>query len=188
MKGRRFAIAALSVTPVIAAAFAIGHLQGFRFNFTDSAPHGLWMVRSEDTNAIKRGALIEVCPPALPIVRLMAERGTLSAGDCAPSGVMPFLKPVSAVQGDIVHLKTGQPATVNGVALPNTMSMPAVPAWPDGDYVVKPGEVWLFSSYSTGSFDSRYFGSVALSNVRGVAFPVAVFGNPADMTRGVTKQ
>ncbi|MDE1475893.1 S26 family signal peptidase [Xenorhabdus bovienii] len=188
MKGRRFAIAALSVTPVIAAVFTIGHLQGFRFNLTASAPHGLWIVRPGNTKGIKRGALIEVCPPVLPIVRLMAERGTLSAGDCAISGVMSFLKPVSAVQGDIVHLKTGQPATVNGSVLPNTMSMPAIPAWPDGDYVVKPGEVWLFSSYSAGSFDSRYFGSVALSNVRGVAFPVVVFGNTADMTRGVTKQ
>ena len=78
--------------------------------------------------------------------------------------------------------------TVNGVALPNTAAMPALPGWPAGRYIVQPGEVWLFSSYSAGSFDSRYFGPVVLASVRGIARPVAVIGDPAAITTGVTKQ
>ncbi|OKP00832.1 S26 family signal peptidase [Xenorhabdus eapokensis] len=185
MKGRGFGIAVLGAAIFLALVFVIGHSQGFRLNFTDSAPHGLWRVRLGN---IKRGVLVDVCPPALPIVRLMAERGYLSAGDCAGSDILPLLKSVSAVQGDIVHLQKGQPATVNGTVLPNTAAMPAVPAWPDGDYVVNPGEIWVFSSYSAGSFDSRYFGAVALDSVRGVAVPVAVWGNTEAMTRGLVKQ
>ncbi|EJD3148800.1 S26 family signal peptidase [Salmonella enterica] len=188
MTGRRFGIAALGVAAVIGAAITIGNAAGLRLNFTDSAPHGLWFVRAAELAAIKRGDLVEVCPPASPVVRLMGDRGYLSRGDCAGSNVTPLLKPVSAVAGDTVRLQKGQLATVNGVALPNTVAMPAVPAWPDGDYIVKPGEVWLFSSYSAGSFDSRYFGPVRLASVRGVASPVAVRGDTAAITTGVIKQ
>ena len=53
---------------------------------------------------------------------------------------------------------------------------------------MQPGEVWLFSSYSAGSFDSRYFGPVVLASVRGIARPVVVIGDPAAITTGVTKQ
>ncbi|HGC8067033.1 TPA: S26 family signal peptidase [Yersinia enterocolitica] len=188
MKGRRFGIAAVSVAALIGAAITTGNTAGLRLNFTDSAPHGLWLVRAADVATIKRGELVEVCPPASPLVRLMAERGYLSAGDCAESGVTPLLKPVSAVSGDTIHLQQGQPVTVNGVALPNTVAMSAIPAWPDGTYTVKTGQAWLFSSYSAGSFDSRYFGPVELASVRGLASPVAISGDPAAITTGVTHQ
>lgn len=189
MKGRCFGIVAVSVAAVIAAAIIIGQAAGLRLNVTDSAPHGLWHVRwPADAASIRRGDLVEVCPPVVPIVRLMGERGYLSAGDCAGSNVTPLLKPVSAVAGDTVHLTRGQPAAVNGVSLPNSAAMPFMPAWPEGDYAVKPGEVWLFSSYSAGSFDSRYFGPVELDRVRGLASPVAVRGDLEAMTLGVTRQ
>ena len=138
--------------------------------------------------SIKRGALVEVCPPASPVVSVMVQRGYLSPGDCAGLAVTALLKPVSAVSGDTIRLEHGQPATVNGVALPNTVAMPAIPAWPDGTYTVKHGQAWLFSSYSAGSFDSRYFGPVELATVRGIATPVAVHGDPAVITTGVKHQ
>ncbi|WP_443694922.1 S26 family signal peptidase [Pseudomonas sp.] len=188
MKDRRFGIAAVSLAALIGAAITIGNTAGLRLNFTDSAPHGLWFVRATGESAIKRGELVEVCPPELPLVRLMADRGYLSPGDCAGSGVTPLLKPVSAVPGDTIRLQQGQPVTVNGVALPNTVAMPAVPALPDGRYTVQPGQAWLFSSYSAGSFDSRYFGPVELASIRGLASPVAVHGDIAGITTGVTHQ
>ena len=171
----------------IGIAVIICRAAGLRVNFTDSAPHGLWQVRAADAAAIKRGSLIEVCPPDSPVVRLMGAKGYLSAGNCDGSSVAPLLKPVSAVPGDTIRLRRGEPVTVNAVSLPNTQAMPAIPAWPEGDYIVQPGELWLFSSYSSGSFDSRYFGPVALTCVRGVAVPVAVNGNIAAMTTGVTQ-
>lgn len=188
MKGRRFGIAAISATIAFGAVFTIGHAAGLRLNLTDSAPHGLWLVRAADMASIKRGALVEVCPPASPVVSVMVQRGYLSPGDCAGLAVTALLKPVSAVSGDTIRLEHGQPATVNGVALPNTVAMPAIPAWPDGTYTVKHGQAWLFSSYSAGSFDSRYFGPVELATVRGIATPVAVHGDPAVITTGVKHQ
>jgi len=45
-------------------------------------------------------------------------------------------------------------------------------AWPDGEYVVEPGSLWLLSGYSVSSFDSRYFGPVPVSHVRAKAVPL----------------
>lgn len=188
MKGRRFGIVAVSIAAVIGAAVTIGQATGLRLNMTDSAPHGLWLVRAADVADIKRGELVEVCPPASPVVSVMAQRGYLSPGDCAGLAVTALLKPVSAVPGDTIRLQQGQPATVNGVALPNTVAMSAIPAWPDGTYTVEQGQAWLFSSYSAGSFDSRYFGPVELATVRGIALPVAVRGDTAAITTGVVHQ
>lgn len=188
MTQRRFGIAAVCAAGVIGAAITAANYAGLRLNFTDSAPHGLWLVQTAEAASIKRGELVEVCPPALPVVRLMAERHYLTAGNCDDTGLTPLLKPVSAVAGDAIQLEPGQPVTVNGVALPNTAAMPAVPSWPAGRYIVQPGQVWLFSTYSAGSFDSRYFGPVELASVRGIAQPLAISGDVAAVTTGVTKQ
>lgn len=188
MKGRRFGVITSTVAVLIGITLTGGYHAGLRFNFTDSAPHGLWLVQSVDLDSMKRGALVEVCPPDLPVVRLMAERGYLAVGDCEGTGVTTLLKPISAVAGDTIELEQGRGVTVNNVALPNTAAMPAIPGWPSGRYVVQPGEIWMFSSYSPGSFDSRYFGPVPLSQVRGLAQPITIAGDPAAITAGVIKQ
>jgi type IV secretory pathway protease TraF len=41
-----------------------------------------------------------------------------------------------------------------------------LPQIPLGSYVVRPGTVWVVSSYSPLSFDSRYFGAIPLGNIR----------------------
>lgn len=187
MKGRRFGIAAVSFAAAIGLGITAGHQAGLRINITDSAPHGFWLVQPADAAAIQRGTLVEVCPPSVPIVRLMRERGYLDAGNCPDSVLTALLKPISAVAGDAVQFEPGRPVAVNGVPLPNTEALPALPSWPPGRYVVRPGEVWMFSSYSAGSFDSRYFGPVTLAHVRGIARPVAVIGDPATITTGVTR-
>ena len=59
---------------------------------------------------------------------------------------------------------------VNGRLLPNTAPLVTDTAgrplshWPFGRYVVAPGTVWVASSYSSRSFDSRYFGPVEASS------------------------
>lgn len=188
MTGRLFGIVALVSTTVIGTAITAGYHAGLRLNFTDSAPHGLWFVKSSALDGVKRGVLVEVCPPDLPVVRLMAERGYLAIGDCQGAGVTTLLKPVSAVAGDTIQLDQGRGVIVNNVPLPNTAAMPAIPGWPSGRYVVQPGEIWMFSSYSPGSFDSRYFGPVPLSLVKGLARPIVIAGDPAAITTGVIKQ
>lgn len=152
---------------------------GLRFNLTASAPWGVWRIQAVDPALIVRGTLVAACPPDLPLVALMRRRGYLSLGDC-PTGVAPLLKPVGAVTGDRIRIRGGQPVEVNGVPLVNTRAEPGMPAWVV-DTTVAPGEVWLFSSYSAGSFDSRYFGPVPVANLRGLAVPVAVVGNRTEM-------
>jgi len=85
------------------------------------------------------------------------------------------------VAGDEVSLRHGQPVRVNGKVRPNTVAKPHLPAWPDGDYRVEPGTIWLLSGYSENSFDSRYFGPVPVSHVRTKAVPLLTNG---DMGRG----
>lgn len=60
MKGRRFGIAALCAAAVIGVAITTGYHAGLRLNFTDSAPHGLWLVQTAEAASIKRGELVEV--------------------------------------------------------------------------------------------------------------------------------
>ncbi|WP_083347512.1 conjugative transfer signal peptidase TraF [Rhizobium sp. LCM 4573] len=182
MKARHVAVASWALAAGIGITAAFAYSAGYRVNLTHSAPSGLWRVVPVELAAIQRGELVEVCPPPARIVSLMSERGYLSSGDCSPGGVTTLLKPVAAVAGDRVTIRRGNPAEVNGEPLPNTTAEQGIPAWPDGTYPVQPGQVWLFSTYSPGSFDSRYFGPVPLVNVRGRASPVLTHGNPGDMT------
>ena len=47
-----------------------------------------------------------------------------------------------------------------------------LPGIPAGTYAVAPGQVWLISSYSPRSFDSRYLGPVPISSIRGTVKPL----------------
>lgn len=191
MKRRMRVIAGIGwgVAASLAVGLAIAHSVGLRLNLTHSAPVGLWHVRPVEPGALARGQLVEICPPSAPVVQAMREHGYLSTGwigRCEQAGVMALLKPVAAVAGDLVSIRQGEPARVNGVALPNTRAHTGISAWPDGDYIVSRGWVWVFSSYSAASFDSRYFGPVPAANVRGEAAPVLIRGTTTTMTIGVT--
>lgn len=155
-------------TMLIIWAFDLG------MNFTESAPTGIWT--KKPIQSISKGTLVVFCAPPSDI--------PMTHGDCPDTFNAPLLKPVAAVAGDTVKISRGLPATVNGHALPNTAAHPSMKAWPDGEYIVRDGQVWLFSSYSPKSFDSRYFGPVNLSAVRGEAVPLLVWGDTAAMTRG----
>jgi len=142
-----------------ALLFGIGH-SPLRLNITDSLPLGLWKIE--------------------PITHI--ERGT-HAFFHSDEG-RKLLKPISAVAGDIVQIRSGHPVTVNGREIPNTEAQPDKEPWPDGTYTVKPGEVWLFSSYNIKSYDSRYFGPVSVSTIQGEAIPLLVIDNSAKATGG----
>jgi conjugative transfer signal peptidase TraF len=172
MKKRTIGIFALSTLSLI----LIGHVVGIRPNPSDSAPVGLWLERPI-TTPLRHGMMIAVCPPStVPLVRLFAANGTLPYGSCPETSVARLLKPVRALPGDTVLIKRGNPVIVNGTPLPNTIASESHPGWPDGEYIVRPGEVWIFSSYSDKSFDSRYFGPVHIRSIQGEATPVLIVG------------
>ncbi len=185
MNARRFAFTAWALAGVVGVTAAVATAAGFRVNTTASAPAGVWRIAPVQADEIKRGALVSICPPPLGIVIAMRERGYLHPGDCPATDTTPLLKPVVAVEGDTVTVAPGGPLIVNGKAVPDSAPEAGMPAWTPGTYTVKPGELWVLSSYSGGSFDSRYFGPVAVTNLRGRAAPVLVRGDVDSMTKGV---
>lgn len=171
------AITTRITTTVAAAAFlAIGGLLttcaafGLRFNSTSSMPLGFYRIA---TAPVTRGAYVTACLPASnPFVTLIRGRLYEHDGSC-PSGLTPLIKPVAAVAGDHVTLTT-QAVYVNGIELKGSATLPhdgvgrPLPAWPRGTYDVAPGTVWLVSTYSPRSLDSRYFGPVPVAAIQHV--------------------
>lgn len=153
------------------ALLALATITGVRLNFSPSAPVGVWLHEPISYVSIERGDWISVCPPASPATRAVVAMKILPMGNCSGLNVAPLLKPVAAIAGDVVRLQDGQSVMVNGLPLPNTASTQVLPAWPDGEYTVQPGEVWLFSPRHPKSFDSRYFGPVRIDQVQGKATP-----------------
>ena len=158
---------------LLALAFGAGTLAlallaswaGLRFNDSPSMPTGLYVRISSKSNA----SLVVFCP-AEPFARLSVERGYRSRGNC-PDGAEPLAKPIVARPGDTVEL-SALGITVNSRLLANTAPLVKDSAgrplshWLFGRYVVAPGTVWVASSYSPRSFDSRYVGPVEASQVR----------------------
>lgn len=138
---------------------------GLRFNDSPSMPTGLYVRTSTESNA----SLVVFCPVE-PFAKLSVERGYRSRGNC-PDGAEPLAKPIVARPGDTVEL-SALGITVKSRLLANTAPLVKDSAgrplshWPFGRYVVAPGTVWVASSYSPRSFDSRYVGPVEASQVR----------------------
>lgn len=184
MNARRFAFTAWALAGAVGITAAVATAAGLRLNTTDSAPTGLWRIAPVDPAQIAHGSLVSICPPPLGVVVAMREGGYLHPGDCPDTNTTPLLKPVVAMAGDTVTVSPGEPLTVNGKPIPESAPETGMPAWLPGTYTVQPGEIWVISSYSSGSFDSRYFGPVAVKNLRGLAAPILVTGDVGSMTKG----
>jgi conjugative transfer signal peptidase TraF len=156
----------IAITLFVAAiaAFQLCDLVGLRINWSPSLPVGFYI-----TNSGPGAHLVEFCP-AEPFASLALSRGYRDPGICSDGGA-PLLKPVVARAGDQVQVSVSGIA-VNGHLLANTAPLRtdtkgrALTAWPPGRYAVEPGFAWVASSYSRRSFDSRYFGPVAVRSIR----------------------
>jgi conjugative transfer signal peptidase TraF len=131
---------------------------GLRFNTTESIPVGFY--RAAELS-VKRGDLVEACPPANDAISLAHQRGYIAAGFC-PGGYGRVYKRVAAVAGDRISV-TAAGVSVNGARLPNSAPWPvdpagrALPRFRAVDETVKPGDVFLMGENAL-SFDGRYFG------------------------------
>lgn len=167
---RAIGIIALSTVALV----YVSQAAGFYPNLSSSAPIGIWSKRPTPEK-LHRGMMIWMCPPpTVAVVKRLAADGALPYGACPESNVALLLKPIQAVPGDTVQIHHGNPVKVNGKPLDNTAASETLPAWPDGQYKVQSGEVWVFSSYNNKSFDSRYFGPVSMNLVKGEAVPLLV--------------
>lgn len=98
------------------------------------------------------------------------KRGDIVVLDDPTGSVDTLIKRVIAVGGETVDLIDGA-VVVDGVVLdePYTHGLPSAPMGQQMPYTVPEGSVWLMGDYRTNSADSRVFGAVPLSEVRGRA-------------------
>jgi conjugative transfer signal peptidase TraF len=175
MNVRRVAIAVWGLAAVLSAAGQLARAAGVAINHTASAPRGLWRIEPL-TGAVERGQWVSVCPPDEPWFGRARERGWLAPGRC-PGGFEPLLKQVGAAPGDILSVGAWG-VEVNGRPLPNSAPLVVerggvrLDPFPAGSYAVEEGEVWLISTYSPASLDSRYFGPMARAQIVGAARPL----------------
>jgi conjugative transfer signal peptidase TraF len=155
---------AIAAGVALVSVVTISHVFGLRVNATSSLPIGLYR-----TTSSKTARLVEFCPVE-PFASLSAERGYRRSGDC-PDGAEPLMKPIVAAVGDTIEI-TPTGVAVNHRILPNSIAgsidsknRPLTP-YPLGTYRVKPGTVWVISSFNRRSFDSRYFGPISISTIR----------------------
>lgn len=94
-------------------------------------------------------------------------RGDIVSISSSRSGGIPFVKRVIAVPGDTIEID-GEQALVNGAPEPWLIPRQASEDRM-GPYTVPPGAVWVMGDNRHDSSDSRYFGFVPVSAVRGRA-------------------
>lgn len=163
-----FLAAAVALALVINLAGTFG---GFRINMTPSEPLGLWRILPLDRHPVV-GDMVFVCLPRSALVDEARARGYLRLGLCE-SGYAPLIKTIVAIAGQRVEI--GQTVRIDGVEIPHSvlaeldgMGRPLMAARNER---IRSAHVFLHSPYP-GSWDSRYFGSVPVSSVLGLASEV----------------
>ncbi len=166
---------AIRVALLLGAGAAVSALAfcefGFVFNFTHSAPFGIYRQAAEPTLATRKNSPYAFFCPDQRWPGLRNNPNTRRSLGTCPDGYAALLKPVVAWPGDVV---TTSPAgvIVDGIPVPNSSPLTRdslgreLHPYPYGTYEVPEGQIWVLSSYSSRSFDSRYFGPVPLRTVR----------------------
>ncbi|MEP6495556.1 MAG: conjugative transfer signal peptidase TraF [bacterium] len=148
-------------------------LAGFRLQWTDSLPKGLY--RDVHVATVRPGMLGIWCLP-VDAARLARERAYVGRGSC-PAGAEPVGKLVLAATGDSARFDSSG-VRINGVVVPDTRPLArdsrgrALPHAVFRTYALAPDEVWLWSPYTPRSFDSRYFGPVLVTSLVVAVRPV----------------
>ncbi len=175
---RRVPLAAAVVLVLIGLGTVVARDAGWRLNLTASEPLGLYRLLPVTMNQVPRGALVELCPPvwvtpaAFPFYLL---------GDC-PGGGRAMLKIVVGIPGDRIWI-SADGVTINGVTLSGSAPRLRSNQYPKillprvrGEVFLAPGQYWVYgrgarSALAALSFDSRYFGPIAIGQIRGLAIP-----------------
>lgn len=172
---RSLALPLLWLGAALLVAAVVAYAVGVRFTLTPSVPRGFYL---QTDDAVEVGRLVTFCPPE-DVAAYALERGYLHRGSC-PGGVEPLGKYVLATEGDTVILSE-EGVQVNGRAVSNSAvyAQDAVgrelPHYAFGEHVVGEDSLFAFSGHHPRSFDSRYFGPVPKSSVRGVLRPLWTF-------------
>ena len=152
---------------------------GVRYNRTPSLPGGFYSERAYGGVAAEVGDLVMFCLPP-DVTAYGMSRGYLRKGGC-PGGASPLGKAVIAVAGDTVVVGASSVA-VNGREVPHSEPLredsrgrAIAPGY--GEVVLEEGQVFVLSNYHGRSFDSRYYGPVEDTLIRGKLMPILTWGN-----------
>jgi conjugative transfer signal peptidase TraF len=170
---------ALSAFVLVALGFLMVHGTPLRLNLSSSIPPGWYVARGVQTGPpLQRGTLVAACLPG-SVAAWGRSRGYLHRGSC-PDGTAPVGKPIFAIDGDTVTVGSDG-LELDGTPMPRTRLLRQdsegrpLMRIPDGRYIVHPGEVWLVSTFSPRSWDSRYFGPVPASAIVSALSPLWAF-------------
>ena len=171
----------IAITGVAVLVLAAGgYVAGARVNTTQSIPVGLYWTSSAP---VEKGAYVLFCPPPLGVFDDAKDSGYIGAGFCE-GGYGYLMKRVLAARDDTVAV-ADDGVRVNGELLHLSAPIKAdkagrpLPRYPSNRSTLGQAEVLLMSDVSATSFDGRYFGPVATTQLRGVVVPVWVFGREA---------
>ena len=140
------------------------------FNPTDSAPHGWYLITPAVRYRVGDYVVAQIPNDA---ASLAAVRGYLPL-------TVPLLKQVEAAVGMRVCV-CGAVVYVDGAAVARTLDVDsngrALTGWQQCR-VLASDELFLLKSSNKASFDSRYFGPVKTTDVRGRATPLWTWSQP----------
>ncbi len=161
---------AVAAGTLAALAMAVYAFQ-LTYNSTASLPVGIYRVRAL-SGSPRVGDVVGFCLEG-EVARLALARGYVHRQGLEPwvygvrcaSGAAVIGKPVAGVPGDTVEVRR-EGVWINGVRLARSeirerdTAGRALPHPRSGRRVLGTDEYWLQSSYSSRSFDSRYYGPV----------------------------
>jgi conjugative transfer signal peptidase TraF len=143
------------------------------YNQTDSVPRGWYRIGSFDNAASLHVGSIVLTRLPPDVAAFAGQRGYL------PNGV-PILKRVGAVAPQSVCIRK-QLVHIDGELLATARTHDGahrpLQAWLQCRPLAK-GELFLLSDTNPASFDSRYFGPIAASDVLGIARPLWTWSVP----------
>ncbi|NDV26905.1 conjugative transfer signal peptidase TraF [Desulfovibrio sp. JC010] len=147
------------------------HELGFRCNFTDSMPHGIYQIvpGKPDRHDLVTFSLAE----DNPYFQISLERHYLGL-----NGNRPLLKTLAGLPGDSVEI-SAEGVRVNSKLLPRTKAKTCdrhgrqLPIFLKST-VIPSAKGLALSTYTENSFDGRYFGLVDMDQVRRV-IPILTF-------------
>ena len=152
---------------------------GIVFNYTHSAPFGLYREQFDSEVEIHSPAPYVFFCPDRRWPSMQGEPNYRDPMRTCPDGYSPLIKPVVAWPGDLVSVSPAG-ISVNGRQLKNSAPIERdsknqqLRPFVAGEYRVGPKELWVVSSFSPRSFDSRYFGPIPLKSVHSWLRPLLV--------------
>jgi conjugative transfer signal peptidase TraF len=173
---RKWLLTLTFIAAVIVAGVVVEN-GGVWLNLSPSMPVGLYLSRyvRDDRVGFRRGTIVAVCLPK-PLAAWGRARGYLARGRCR-DGAAPVGKPIFAIGGDTVIVSSSG-LTRNRETIQSTRALSRdragrpLPQLAPGTYPVEKGDLWLISTHTVLSWDSRYYGAVSAANVIAVLRPL----------------